>query len=351
MEARWEAWLSENLLLGVARGDLEGPLVAAGYSASEVAAAIEAAEAHPYFRGARQIARRLGRREWLLRTLQTLRDLAPAAPPTPSGGLTSGELTSGELLRPRPWPSDATTFCREHYAPACPGFFPGAAAGWPALDWTAAKLAQRFGDQELEVQWGRSKDPAYEQRSGRYKRRVPFSRFAAALEAGPSNDVYLTANNAPANAWLLAALASELGELGEVFSPRSLGPEALSASAFLWIGPSGVVTPLHHDLTNNLFVQLSGRKRFYLASNLQPGPLGNDRHVYSPASLRSPDFERFPELARVRVHQVDLAPGDVLFLPVGWWHEVEGLSASISLTSTRFPWPNDYPRDPEPLED
>lgn len=333
MEARWEAWLCENLLLGVARPDLEGPLLAAGHSPDEVRRALEDAEAHPYYRAAARVARRLARRAWLLRTLQTLRDLDPAP-----------------LLEPRPWPG-APSFLREHYAPSLPGLFPGAAADWPALRWTPASLAERFGAREVEVQWGRAADPAYEIHSNSYKRRVPLSEFVAALSQGPSNDLYLTANNASANAWLLEALAAELGSLGDLFDPSELEPGELAQSAFLWLGPEGVVTPLHHDLTNNLFVQLAGRKRFYLASSLASEPLGNDRHVYSPMSLRAPDLERFPPLAGVEIHEVEVGPGDVLFLPVGWWHEVEGLSASISLTLTRFPWTNDFPRAQEVLED
>jgi ribosomal protein L16 Arg81 hydroxylase len=37
-----------------------------------------------------------------------------------------------------------------------------------------------------------------------------------------------------------------------------------------------------------------------------------------------------------------LDPGQVLFLPVGWWHHVRSMDISISLSFTNFRAANDY---------
>jgi ribosomal protein L16 Arg81 hydroxylase len=46
---------------------------------------------------------------------------------------------------------------------------------------------------------------------------------------------------------------------------------------------------------------------------------------------------------------VPLNPGDVLFIPIGWWHHVRALDVSMTLTHTNFRRRNDYyttfPRD------
>jgi cupin-like protein len=328
MEARWQAWLVENLLLGVPASDLVPTLVTEGHSAAEVEEELARAQSHPYLAGAKKVAERLVRREWLLRTLTQLRDLDPR----------------NLVLEPSPFPGTAA-FLSDHYACSRPALFRGLVEDWPALEWTPASLGERFGEREVEVQWGRSKDPLYEPRSNHYKRRVPFRELSAAIASGPSNDVYLTANNGRANAWLAKELLEDVvtqGSLGVL--DEILDPAQLLESTFVWVGPEGVVTPLHHDMTNNLFVQVHGRKRFYLASAIEVDGLYNHHHVYSSASLREPDLEACPELERVRVFEVDLEPGDVLFLPIGWWHEVVGLSPSISLTFTAFRWLNSFPR-------
>ena len=47
--------------------------------------------------------------------------------------------------------------------------------------------------------------------------------------------------------------------------------------------------------------------------------------------LSSPDLGRFPRFAGATGYEVTLRPGDCLFLPRMWWHEIDSLSESLSL--------------------
>jgi len=98
----------------------------------------------------------------------------------------------------------------------------------------------------------------------------------------------------------------------------------------VWIGNSSI-TQTHFDLNDNLVCMVAGTKRFILfppeqTKNLYIGPL---EHTVSgvPASMANidrPDFERFPRLREVlQAGQIaELRPGDVLFVPYMWWHQV-----------------------------
>jgi ribosomal protein L16 Arg81 hydroxylase len=58
--------------------------------------------------------------------------------------------------------------------------------------------------------------------------------------------------------------------------------------------------------------------------------------------LEDPEcLNRYPEAATAQCFEVDLAPGDILYVPVGWWHQVRSLDFCVMLTYTRFRWPNE----------
>merc|ERR1712194_340984 len=80
--------------------------------------------------------------------------------------------------------------------------------------------------------------------------------------------------------------------------------------------------------------QLHGSKRFVLfsplagAEALAPFPLVHPRDRSARIRLDNPDVVAWPSVSRAkgRALEVTLNPGDVLFLPSGWWHHVESLS-------------------------
>lgn len=110
----------------------------------------------------------------------------------------------------------------------------------------------------------------------------------------------------------------------------------------LWLGPAGTRTPLHHDQANILFCQVYGRKRFHLISPRELALTPYSFGLTCPIDCENPDLARFPDFGDVKVHVVEVGPGDALFLPVGWWHQVRALDVAISVTFTEFDRPNAY---------
>src|SRR5262249_18318673 len=102
-------------------------------------------------------------------------------------------------------------------------------------------------------------------------------------------------------------------------------------------------TSPHHDLTNNFIAQIRGRKRLRILPASEVGRLYNETHVFSDLpDLEGPiDGKRYPRLAGARVAELVLEAGDILFMPLAWWHQVKALDFSVTLTYTNFLWPND----------
>jgi ribosomal protein L16 Arg81 hydroxylase len=211
----------------------------------------------------------------------------------------------------------------------------GSAAG---QRWTPEYLDEVCGDSVVEVMARRDANPTYEIESDAHRTKMRFSEYIRLVTAATSsNDVYLVANNdffAMPNADVLLAEVPKLSEY--------LSWDAPTRQVFFWFGPAGTVTPLHHDLMNVMLAQIRGRKHFTLISPDQTPWMYNTVGVYSAVDCEKPNFIKFPLFHKVRKIELDLYPGEVLFIPVGWWHHVRALDLSMTVTYTNFLFPNAF---------
>jgi len=99
----------------------------------------------------------------------------------------------------------------------------------------------------------------------------------------------------------------------------------LGQSSSFWFGPAGTLTPLHHDTLMLLHTQIVGRKRWRFVSPLQTPKVYNFDGVFSPVDVEQPDLGRYPAFADVKMLEVVVEPGETVFLPLGWWHQVTSL--------------------------
>lgn len=204
--------------------------------------------------------------------------------------------------------------------------------------WSPQYFRDRFADLLVEVMAEREADEAYELNSQNHKQVIRFGDYIDLIEqADHSNDAYMVANN-----HLLDR--PEMEPLWDDFTMPTeyLDPTQRSGQVFLWFGPRGTLTPLHHDVANVLFIQVMGRKRFRLIPSLQAHRVYNDVGVYSQVDPDDTDLSVYPLFAGVQPIELVIEPGQALLIPVGWWHQVESLDVSISLSFTNFVFPNDY---------
>jgi ribosomal protein L16 Arg81 hydroxylase len=77
--------------------------------------------------------------------------------------------------------------------------------------------------------------------------------------------------------------------------------------------------------------------------------LGGPRKRNDPTRARvqsldidRPDLNRYPRSSKVTVLEVVAEPGDTVFLPLGWWHQVAALDVSLSFSYSCLDVPNEF---------
>lgn len=230
-------------------------------------------------------------------------------------------------------------FYRDFYALNRPAKLTGLVDHWPAMAlWSLDHFAAMAGDRIVEAQVQRESAADYELAKDAHRRGLRFAEFIEWLRVDePSNDVYLTAYNSGTNAVALAPLWQDIGDVA-ILTARS------DRDGFLWLGPRGTLTPWHHDLTNNLLVQVMGEKRVRMSPPWAWARMRNSTHCFSEwgnAPLPAgPGDEVHPP-----VIECVIGPGEAIFLPVGWWHQVEALTLSASVSFTNFARENAHVED------
>ena len=322
IDAGWRQWIAENRLRNCTPASMQATMTAAGLDAQACGAAIAQMETDPAFLAARRFQQLQRKLESVLENVQRLWASAP----------------DYAVVEKRPEPSREEFV--ERYVRGCrPLVITDLAQDWPAMRrWSPADLKQRFGHLDVEIQSERSADPRYEENKLAHRRVARLSDFVdQVLHAGPTNDYYMTANNEALRRPEFAPLLADIGRL-----PQVCDPTQLAASSSFWFGPAGTVTPLHHDTLMLFHTQVVGRKRWRFISPLQIAHLYNYNNVFSPIDVDRPDLHRYPDFAKAQVLEVIVEPGETVFLPLGWWHQVRALDVSLSFSFSNLAVPNQF---------
>jgi ribosomal protein L16 Arg81 hydroxylase len=222
-------------------------------------------------------------------------------------------------------------FRREYLHPNRPVVITDALAAWPAIKrWSPQFFKDRFGDRQVTVD-GRT---------------LPLGELIDWVMRSSKEDPAPYLRNEPLRE-LFPELVEDIHPIPEYLSPNWLGrrfshpdvaPINRGAEIEIFIGGEGQSFPvLHYDglYAHAFLMQIHGRKQYFVYPPDQTPfmyPLENDPNRSRVNNVETPDLEKFPLFAKARAITFTLNPGELLFVPGGWWHTVRMLSASITLS-------------------
>ncbi len=224
------------------------------------------------------------------------------------------------MVRAHRMPADVIGKVRE------PVLFKGLAGAWPALTkWTPDFLQQIAGDRIVTVVRGdrEANHPVFES-----MRLADFFAHCFRPDDVESSTLYLKEFD------LLDELPVLLQDVD--FSPLEF-PDSRSYHD-AWIGQRGARTGLHCDIFNNFLTHIVGRKKVTVIppeNTPDVYPSGKFDYCARLAGVNGfePDLARFPRFARALEAGTTyiLEPGDTLYIPKLWWHQVSSETPTISL--------------------
>ena len=109
----------------------------------------------------------------------------------------------------------------------------------------------------------------------------------------------------------------------------------------IWLGNQSRIAA-HFDYPRNLACCIAGKRRFTVfppeqVANLYVGPwdLTPAGQPISLVDANAPDLNRFPRFAEAwaAAQSTELEPGDAIYLPGMWWHQVESLAPVNALVN------------------
>jgi hypothetical protein len=204
---------------------------------------------------------------------------------------------------------------------------------WPALScWTHEWFRDNHGDVEVEL----SCNPTHTHR-------------VAKMRLGTYMQRVIDDDRMSGGLYLDQFSPGRIPGLAKYFStPAYCNPDR-QVMPHLWLGPGTTVLSFHKDnhsplvQIDNIFVQIRGRKRIFLASPqndplMYPRPPELGAYWHSRVNPEKPDLQEFPLFDGAVLLEGTVAPGDVLYIPRDYWHYVRALERSISMSF----WWNPY---------
>lgn len=248
----------------------------------------------------------------------------------------SKEIALKRIHRPTP-----EEFKQNFLSSRKPVIITGQMSGWKALSlWTADYLNAAVGDTNVDISVSQNRRFTGDLENG-------FTLLRKKMKFGDFMNCVLQKNKLTDESYYLQQqpIATIFPDILQDIEAPDYFTQKLVVNTYLWLGGIDNISPLHYDASDNLLAQVSGRKRILLfdpqqTSLLYPFPAHSKIAHLSQINIDQPDLEKFPKFPKTRYLECILEPGEMLFIPSFWWHQVYSLD-KLNI-SVNFWWKTNF---------
>ncbi|XP_013378892.1 uncharacterized protein LOC106150561 isoform X1 [Lingula anatina] len=206
---------------------------------------------------------------------------------------------------------DPETFYRDYMRKSVPLIVRGGVKHWPAVErWKSEDyLREKFGHQVFNVMF---KNTSVDKNHFGHM----FMYMDDYLNHYKNHKLYLD-----------AGISLEMAE--DVTLPKVFGCDTyfkIMKPYQIFFNAGWSSTDLHLDITETFFAQVTGQRQWILTTPRDGKNTYSDDFQYhtgiSQIDIESVDLINFPDVTKVDVYNITANPGDIIYVPEGWWHQV-----------------------------
>lgn len=221
-------------------------------------------------------------------------------------------------------------FLQQYFKPQKPVILEDAISNWPAYE--------RWNFDYIRLVAGNKTVPLYDDRPVDHK--DGFNEPHATMNMADYID--LLEREPTKFRIFLWNLLKEVPELQKDFKQLDLGLPILKGLPMLFFGGQKSYTFMHYDidLANIFHIHFQGEKRVVLFDQKQTEFMYKVPHsliVREDIDFANPNYKKWPGLNLIKGFEGTLKHGDVLYMPEGYWHYMQYISAGFSMSLRAMP--------------
>jgi len=322
MNDYWKTWFAEHLARGSEEDVLAQVMLARGVSLKDVLDEVKSVRTSPIYLAFQRLLRVQGKYVATMRSVQMLWQQNP------------NYETIDRIEMPT-----RQEFYEKYWLPIRPVIIKDFTKNWDKTTWSFEFMRNNFDNIDVEVMGNRDSENDYELNMNNHKQQIKLHDLLDyIMTTEESNNLYITANNR-----LIEKLPKLYEAIGEL--PDFMKRPPNEGAGYLWMGAKGAYTTMHQDLMGLINVQILGSKKWQIVSILDTPRVYNHVTIFSELNTKKIDFDKHPLMRDVKIIEVTVNEGDAIFMPFCWWHTVEALDKSISLSFTGLDFPNNWEAD------